>query len=56
MLKLVKKKVKKPVSLKDHQERRNKILIKRRSDEYGVVYDLSTACRVHESRYGIDNK
>jgi len=109
MLKLVKKKVKKPVSLKDHQERRNKILIKRRSggygdilvqrmlfedfsqafpgaeitfacpaqyvemaknhpfataidlgsvneDVYGVVYDLSTACRVHENRQGIDNK
>jgi ADP-heptose:LPS heptosyltransferase len=109
MLKLVKKKAKKPVSLRDHQERRNKILIKRRSggygdilmqrmlfedfskafpdaeitfacpalyiemaknhpfakaidlgsvneEEYGAVYDLSTACRVHESRFGERNK
>jgi len=109
MLKLVKKKAKKPISLRDHNERRNKILIKRRSggygdilmqrmlfedfsqafpgaeitfscpshyiemaknhpfakvvdlgsineDDYGIIYDLSTACRVHEGRYGIDNK
>lgn len=109
MLKLVKKKAKKPISLRDHNERRNKILIKRRSGgygdilmqrmlfedfsqafpgaeitfscpaqyiemaknhpfakaidlgsvnegDYGMIYDVSTACRVHESRYGIDNK
>lgn len=109
MIKLVKKKAKKPISLRDHQERRNKILIKRRSGghgdilmqrmlfedfsqafqgaevtfacpqqylemaknhpfaktidlgsvdekEYGAIYDLTTACRIHENRKGIDNK
>ena len=108
MLRLFKKK-KAEISLRDHYNRRNRILIKRRSggygdilmqrmlfedfskafpgaeitfacpaiyvemaknhpfakaidlgsvneDEYGVIYDLSTACRVHESRKGIDNK
>lgn len=24
--------------------------------EYGVIYDLTTACRIHENRYGINNK
>ena len=109
MFKLVKKKAKTPISLKDHHKRRNKILIKRRvggfgdilmqrmlfedfsksfpeaeltfacpmayiemaknhpfakiadigtidERDYGVIYDLTTACRVHESRHGINNK
>lgn len=109
MLKLIKKKPKNPISLKDHYERRNRILIKRRGggfgdilmqrmmfedlsqafpdidasftcpihylemakhhpfmnaisietvneDQFGAVYDISTACRVHETRYGGDNR
>lgn len=109
MLKLIKKKPKKPISLRDHYERRNRVLIKRRGggfgdilmqrmlfedfhkampgielsftcpyhylemaknhpfataldlshvneDEFGAVYDISTACRVHETRYGADNR
>ena len=109
MFKLVKKKPKKEISLKDHYERRNKILIKRRSggfgdilmqrmmfqdfsqefpeaqitftcpnhylemaknhpyanaielesvkeEDYGAIYDISTACRVHETRYGAKNQ
>jgi ADP-heptose:LPS heptosyltransferase len=108
MLKLIKKKSKTPISLKNYHERRNKILIKRRAggfgdilmqrmmfedfskifpgieltfscpfqyiemaknhpfvnvisldsineDEYGAVYDITTACRVHEARYGSRN-
>lgn len=105
MFKLVKKKQKSPVSLRDHYERRNKILIKRRTggfgdilmtrmlfedfskklpefdftftcpkdflemaknnpyvktidlsqikeEEYGSVYDITTVCRVYESKHG----
>jgi ADP-heptose:LPS heptosyltransferase len=108
MFKLVKKKPKQAISLRNHYERRNKILIKRRvggfgdilmqrmmmedlsktfpeaeitftcptpylemaknhpfaktidiskikEEEYGIVYDISTACRVHESRYPSTN-
>ena len=102
MFKLVKKLPKKPVSLKNHFDRRNKVLIKRRAGgfgdilmqrmmfedfnkinldltfacpqhflemaknhpfvkaidistinetEYGAVYDITTACRVHEMKY-----
>lgn len=108
MFKLVKKKQKKPVSLKDHYERRNKILIKRvaggfgdilmsrmmfedlsksfpncqltfacpnpyielatghpfvntielnkvQEEDYGMVYTITTCCRVHEIRHGKNN-
>lgn len=109
MLKLIKKKPKKPLSLRDYFDRRNKILIKRRAggfgdilmqrmlfedikinfpefelfftcpfsfldmaknnpfctvldlglvkdEDYGIIYDISTCCRVHEIKYGADNK
>lgn len=109
MLKLIKNKNKKEISLKNHYERRNKILIKRRvggygdilmtrmifqdlsqtfpeaeitfacpsiylemaknhpyvktvelgsvnEKEYGIVYDLSTICRIQENQKGHNNK
>jgi ADP-heptose:LPS heptosyltransferase len=108
MFKLVKKQPIKPITLREHYERKDSILIKRRvggygdilmqrmmfedfsknlpqlkftyccpeaylpfasnhpfvktqpwekTDErnYGAIYDISTACRVHESRHGIKN-
>lgn len=107
MFKLVKKQVKKPISLRDHYQRRNKVLVKRRcggfgdilvqrmmfedmsatgmditfacplyylhmaknhpfakairiedakEEEFGVVYDITTVCRVHEAKMGDNNK
>jgi hypothetical protein len=108
MFKLVKKKPKKPISLREHYNRRNKVLIKRRGggfgdilmqrmifedmknqfpelqvfftcpnqylemaknhpyceaidlniikdEDYGIIFDISTCCRVHETRYGAEN-
>lgn len=109
MFKLVKKQTISPISLKEHFERRNRVLIKRRVGGYGdilmqrmiwedfskelpelefnytcpaqyydfannhpfiktikieeveernfgIIYDITTPCRVHESRYGASNK
>ena len=109
MLQLVKKKPKKPVSLKQHAFRRNNILLKRRcggfgdilmhrmifedakiqypelnfcfscpypfsefiknhpfaqsinmneieDSDYGIIYDDTTVCRVHEAKHGADNQ
>lgn len=108
MFRLVKAKPKRPVTIREHHERRNRILVRRRAggfgdvlmqrmifedmsrcfegaeitwslpDEYihfgrnhpfcrtvrlaesdershGAVYDITTACRVHESRWGWQN-
>lgn len=109
MLQLIKKKQKKPISLKEHYKRRNNILLKRRCGgfgdilmhrmifedaksqypnlnfiftcpypfigmakdhpsaktvnineiddrNYGIVYDDTTVCRVHEAKYGAENQ
>jgi ADP-heptose:LPS heptosyltransferase len=106
MFPYIKKKAVEPITLREHHERRNKILIKRRVGgygdilmqrmmfedfskfaeityscpraflpfaenhpyaitvpieelnprNYGIIYDISTACRVHESKYGMENK
>lgn len=106
MFPYIKKKPIEPLTLREHHERRNKILIKRRVGgfgdiimqrmmfedlskiaditfscprtylpfadnhpfaktvaiedleprNYGMIYDITTACRVHESKHGINNK